>query len=180
MAPWCPVFTLSVRSLLTSMSLLICLYSLQHYGGYSSYGFRWHSDNKPYRTGQWQVSIWLVRVPSKPISHKNRCHKHFLAQNTLIFKFHKKEKLIWKIANPRWVWYAVISNYTLPTESVFDVRMLHMLINSALAATGDQIEGTTFVRVKYSIIMICCLFHYQFTGINTKIWYNCETLRIHS
>ena len=37
---------------------------------------------------------------------------------------------------------------TLTTESVFDVRMLHMLTDSAMAATGDEIEGTTFVRVK--------------------------------
>ena len=34
-------------------------------------------------------SIWLVRVPSKPISHENGCHMHFLAQNTLKFKFNK-------------------------------------------------------------------------------------------
>ena len=42
---------------------------------------------------------------------------------------------------------------TLPTESVFGVRMLHVLTDSAMAAMysgapGDQIEGTTFVRVK--------------------------------
>ena len=35
-----------------------------------------------------------------------------------------------------------------PTESVFDVHMLHLLTDSAMAATGDQIVGTTFVRVK--------------------------------
>ena len=53
------------------------------------YGFRWHSD-KPYRTRLRLVryglsechlnpatrSIWLVRVPSKPISHSNGCHMH--------------------------------------------------------------------------------------------------------
>ena len=37
---------------------------------------------------------------------------------------------------------------TLPTESVFGVRMLHMLTDSAMSASGVQIEGTTFVRVK--------------------------------
>ena len=41
---------------------------------------------------------------------------------------------------------------TLPTESVFGVRMLHVLTDSAMAATVAllviKIEGTTFVRVK--------------------------------
>ena len=31
---------------------------------------------------------------------------------------------------------------------VFGVRMLHMLTDSAMSASGVQIEGTTFVRVK--------------------------------
>ena len=41
---------------------------------------------------------------------------------------------------------------TLPTESVLVVRMLHMLTDSAMAATVallvTKFEGTTFVRVK--------------------------------
>ena len=37
---------------------------------------------------------------------------------------------------------------TLPTESVFGMRMLHMLTDSAMSASGVQIEGTIFVRVK--------------------------------
>ena len=37
---------------------------------------------------------------------------------------------------------------TLPTESVFGVRMLHMLTDSAMSGSGVQIEGITFVRVK--------------------------------
>ena len=57
-------------------------------------GYRWHSD-QPYQTS----SIWLVRVPSKTISHENGCLMHILTQNTLKFKFHEKEKLIWKITN---------------------------------------------------------------------------------
>ena len=36
-------------------------------------------------------SIWLVRVPSKPILHENGYHMHFLARNNLKFKFHNKE-----------------------------------------------------------------------------------------
>ena len=57
------------------------------------YGFRWHSNES-------QVSlIWLVRVLSKPISHSNGCHMHFLARNTLQLKFDEKAKIIWKITN---------------------------------------------------------------------------------
>ena len=44
------------------------------------------------------------------------------------------------------------SGITLPTEFVFDVRMLHMLTDSVIAATVallvSKLEGTTFVRVK--------------------------------
>ena len=39
-------------------------------------------------------------------------------------------------------------NTTLHTESIFDVRMLHMVTDSAMSASGVQIEGTTFLRVK--------------------------------
>ena len=68
------------------------------------YGFRWHSD-KPYRTSRRQAisnesktsSIWLVRVPSKPISHENRYHMHFLARNNHKFKLHNKETHNWNI-----------------------------------------------------------------------------------
>ena len=42
-------------------------------------------------------SIWLVRVPSKPISHENGYHMHFLAQNNHKFKFHNKETHNWNI-----------------------------------------------------------------------------------
>ena len=42
----------------------------------------------------------------------------------------------------------MLRNLTLPTESVFGVRMLHMLTDSAMSASGVQIEGTTFVAKK--------------------------------
>ena len=54
------------------------------------YGFIWHSD-KPYRTSRRRVSIWLVRVPSKHISHSNGYDMHFLPRNNLKFKFHNEE-----------------------------------------------------------------------------------------
>ena len=42
----------------------------------------------------------------------------------------------------------MLRNLTLPTESVFGVRILHMLTDSARSASGVQIEGTTFVAKK--------------------------------
>ena len=42
-------------------------------------------------------SIWLVRVPSKPISHENGYHMHFLARNNHKFQFHNKETHNWNI-----------------------------------------------------------------------------------
>ena len=42
-------------------------------------------------------SIWVVRVPSKPISHENGYHMHFLARNNHKFKFHNKETHNWNI-----------------------------------------------------------------------------------
>ena len=42
----------------------------------------------------------------------------------------------------------MIKMVALPTESVFGVRMLNMLTDSAMSASGVQIEATTFVRVK--------------------------------
>ena len=53
-----------------------------------------------YAYGIYSSQIWLVRMPSKPISHENGSHMHFIAQNTLKFKFHKKEKLILKDHKP--------------------------------------------------------------------------------
>ena len=39
-------------------------------------------------------SIWLVRVPSKPISHDNGCHMHFIELNTLRFQLLKKNYIL--------------------------------------------------------------------------------------
>ena len=52
---------------------------------------------------------------------------------------------------------------TLPTESVVDVRMLHMQIGSAMAATVAllliKLEGTTSVRVKILYYHDMLLYH---------------------
>ena len=39
------------------------------------YGFRWHSDRAISNSSATR-SIWLFRVPSKPISHSNEYHMH--------------------------------------------------------------------------------------------------------
>ena len=51
------------------------------------YGFRWQAILNKSQTS----SIWLVRVPSKPISHENGCHMHFLAQNALNLSCMRKQ-----------------------------------------------------------------------------------------
>ena len=61
------------------------------------YGLRWHSWQAISNESQ-TSSIWLVKVPSKPISHENGYHMHFLARNNLKFKFHNKETHNWNIA----------------------------------------------------------------------------------
>ena len=63
------------------------------------YGLRWHSD-KPYRAIESQTSsLWLLRVPSKPIARE--WMMHVLARDTLKFKPNIKErKTNHKITNP--------------------------------------------------------------------------------
>ena len=95
---------------------------------YKRYAYGIHSSAIWVYMALWQVisnesqmsSIWLLRVPSKPISHENWYHMHFLARNNLKFKFHNKET---STANHR-VRYGVRSELCLTLKHNRGVREL--------------------------------------------------------
>ena len=114
-------------------------------------------------------SIWLVRVPSKPISHENGYHMHFLARNNLKFKFHNKEthrsysRYNWNItttAENHRVRYGVRSELCLTLKNKRGVREMWYIVrlDSSRVATRHSShiphfdEGWDSTRVKSNYI----------------------------
>ena len=63
------------------------------------YWFRWHSSKWLWNSSTTR-SIWLVRVPSKPISHSNGCYMHILSIKKVAYRSEMPSKV--NFGHPIW------------------------------------------------------------------------------